>query len=234
MDRINRFVKAQNHIYPSVTTELTQGEKRTHWMWYIFPQLKGLGHSSKSYIYGIDGIDEAKAYLEHPVLSERLKECCELLLTHNDKTAEEILGETDAVKLSSSMTLFAFISEDGSVFHKVLEQFYHELMDKRTLKLLEHELSEQRNIPNITLPVPQGVTDRLGWARWVHKLYTKGKREKEIAESVRIIETLLKADYTEEFLKDFRNRFEVFPDAVRVENKEVLTILLNDGDCEEA
>lgn len=140
---LKRFSDRQTRIYEAVVKELKTGKKEGHWMWYIFPQLRGLGYSSKSYIYGIDGIDEAKAYLEHPVLSKRLKECCEILLTHKDKTAEEIFGEIDAMKLRSSMTLFAFISRDDSVFHKVLKQFYNELMDIRIVKMLEKNLANR-------------------------------------------------------------------------------------------
>lgn len=156
---LKRFTDRQTNIYETVVEELRKGKKEEHWMWYIFPQLRGLGHSSKSYIYGIDGADEAKAYLEHPVLSERLRECCEILLTHKDKTAEEIFDEIDAMKLRSSMTLFAFISDDDSVFHKVLKQFYNELMDKKTLKMLEKNLSEQRADSKVKLTLPKGVTN---------------------------------------------------------------------------
>ena len=105
-------------------------------MWFIFPQLRGLGTSDMAYTYGISGLDEARAYLAHPVLSERLIEISGALLAHGDKTPSAILGPVDAMKLQSSMTLFSVISENDSVFHKVLEQFYGGNRDTRTLQLL--------------------------------------------------------------------------------------------------
>ena len=135
-ESLNRFLTKQNGIYEAVIRELTIGKKASHWMWYIFPQLRGLGKSQTSFIYGISDIFEAKAYLEHPVLGKRLKECCEIFLTHKDKSAEEIFGEIDAMKLRSSMTLFAYVSEDNSVFHKVLATFFDGEKDKITLSLL--------------------------------------------------------------------------------------------------
>ena len=135
-ESLNRFLTKQNGIYEAVIRELTIGKKLSHWMWYIFPQLRVLGKSQTSFIYGISDIFEAKAYLEHPVLGKRLKECCEIFLTHKDKSAEEIFGEIDAMKLRSSMTLFAYVSEDNSVFHKVLATFFDGEKDKITLSLL--------------------------------------------------------------------------------------------------
>ena len=123
-------------MYDIALTEIKNGEKESHYMWYIFPQLRGLGYSTMSYVYGIDGIDEAKAYLRHPILGVRLIEISEAILKHKEKTAEEILGEIDAVKLRSSMTLFASISPIGSVFHQVLECFFNGEMDDRTLNLI--------------------------------------------------------------------------------------------------
>ena len=105
-------------------------------MWYIFPQLRGLGISDMAYIYGISGFEEARAYLAHPVLSKRLVEICGALLEHKNKSAYEILGEIDKMKLKSSMTLFAHVSEDGSVFHQVLDTFFGGDADAATLNLL--------------------------------------------------------------------------------------------------
>lgn len=227
---LERFTERQAHIYEYVVNELKKGKKRSHWMWYIFPQLRGLGESTLSYKYGIEDINEAKVYLEHPVLSVRLVECCEILLTHKDKTAEDIFGEIDAMKLKSSMTLFAFISEDDSVFHKVINRFCHEIMDVKTMKMLEKNLSEQRVNTKVKIALPQGVINEIDWGYWVQSLYTKGKREQDISRSIKIIENLLKAGYSEEYLKDLRKRFLVFPDTVRTENADVLMILLNDGD----
>ena len=133
---LNRFLEAQKIMYETALEEIKKGEKESHWIWYIFPQLRGLGYSPKAYTYGIDGLEEAKAYLEHPVLSARLIEITEALLTHRGKDIEDIMGDIDALKLRSSMTLFAHISETNSVFHRVLEVFYDSKMDEMTLELL--------------------------------------------------------------------------------------------------
>ena len=132
---LNRFIKAQEYMYKTALEEMKKGKKESHWIWYIFPQLRGLGYSPKTYTYGINGLEEAKAYLEHPVLSARLIEITEALLTHRGKDIEDIMGDIDALKLRSSMTLFALISEPNSVFHRVLEVFYDSKMDELTLKL---------------------------------------------------------------------------------------------------
>lgn len=107
-------------------------------MWYVFPQLRGLGRSDTAYFYGINDIEEAKAYLAHPILSERLVEISKALLEHEDVLIEMIFGYTDAMKLRSSMTLFALISEDSSVFHQVLDCFYDGEYDICTLNLLKN------------------------------------------------------------------------------------------------
>ena len=132
---LERFIKAQNNTYSTAINEIKNGRKRTHWMWFMFPQLKELGMSSISRYYGICGIDEAKAYLEHPVLSERLYELCGVLLSHKNKSAYEIFGDIDALKLKSSMTLFALVSNDNSIFHQVLDFYYNGERDELTLKL---------------------------------------------------------------------------------------------------
>ena len=106
-------------------------------MWYIFPQLRGLGHSPMAYLYGIDGKEDAAAYLRHPLLSKRLIEISTALLLHKGKCIEDIMGDIDALKLRSSMTLFALISEDGSVFHQVLDHFYAGVKDAHTAKVLK-------------------------------------------------------------------------------------------------
>jgi uncharacterized protein (DUF1810 family) len=105
-------------------------------MWYIFPQLRGLGMSSMAHIYGLSGLEEAKAYLEHPWLSGRLQELCVALLHHKDKSAYEIFGDLDEMKLKSSMTLFALTSEDYTIFDQVLEQFFNGEMDELTVRLI--------------------------------------------------------------------------------------------------
>ena len=122
-DCFTRFIKAQEMYYPLVLNELMSGRKRTHWMWFIFPQLAKFGHSAQAKYYGIDDVAHAKAYLSHPVLGERLRECCALLLNipHHDSVA--IFGELDSLKLQSSMTLFDLASGDD-VFFAVLQKYF--------------------------------------------------------------------------------------------------------------
>ena len=133
---IERFIEPQDFLYATALAEIKAGRKKSHWMWFIFPHLRGLAHSSMAHIYGIEGLDEACAYLAHPILSARLTEISEALLQLETNDPVAILGDIDAKKLRSSMTLFALISEDGSVFHQVLDRFYGGQMDDRTLELL--------------------------------------------------------------------------------------------------
>lgn len=126
-------------MYERALIEIINGKKRTHWMWYIFPQLRGLGRSQMAYVYGINGLEEAKAYLAHPILSKRLIEISETLLSHKDKSAYKIFGDIDEMKLKSSMTLFAYISEENSIFHQVLDCFFDKKMDEYTLKLINEK-----------------------------------------------------------------------------------------------
>ena len=136
INSLDRFVKAQERMYQVALKEIREGQKRSHWMWYIFPQLRGLGTSSMAHTYGISGLDEAKAYLEHSWLSGRLYELCVSLLQHKDKSAYEIFGDIDEMKLKSSMTLFALTSEDYTIFDQVLEQFFGGEMDEVTVSLI--------------------------------------------------------------------------------------------------
>jgi uncharacterized protein (DUF1810 family) len=136
INSLERFVVVQEKMYPIVMKEIQNGQKETHWMWYIFPQLRGLGMSSMAHIYGLSGLEEAKAYLEHPWLSGRLQELCVALLHHKDKSAYEIFGDLDEMKLKSSMTLFALTSEDYTIFDQVLEQFFNGEMDELTVRLI--------------------------------------------------------------------------------------------------
>ncbi|MBQ7221522.1 MAG: DUF1810 domain-containing protein [Synergistaceae bacterium] len=134
---LERFVKAQERDYPVALSEMKAGQKKSHWIWYIFPQLKGLGTSHYSEFYGLDGIDEARAYLEHPVLGARLREITSVLLDLWDSDPESVMGGyPDDRKLHSCMTLFAHISEPDSVFHKVLKRSFGGKLDKNTLELL--------------------------------------------------------------------------------------------------
>ena len=137
---LNRFAEAQNGSYPIALKELQGGRKRSHWMWYIFPQLKHLGHSYNAKYYGITGIEEATAYLQHPVLGQRLREVAETILNLSGNDAEAVFGGIDALKLRSSMTLFDVV-EPGSVFDKVLMKFFDGKRDFKTLKIL----SDQKN-----------------------------------------------------------------------------------------
>ena len=136
MDSLQRFLDAQTPVYDEVLAELRAGRKQSHWMWFIFPQLRGLGHSAMAQRYGIAGRAEALAYLQHPVLGARLKECMALLLAHQDLSADDILGDIDAMKLRSCATLFAAVAPQEPVFAQVLERFYFGQRCHRTLALL--------------------------------------------------------------------------------------------------
>ena len=118
MDDLERFVEAQADTYAAALAELAAGEKQTHWMWFIFPQLRGLGSSQTANFYGIDDRDEATAYLNHNLLGPRLIACCEALLTHKDKTAHAIFGSPDDLKLRSSMTLFEATADDAGAVRR--------------------------------------------------------------------------------------------------------------------
>jgi uncharacterized protein (DUF1810 family) len=123
---LERFVDAQNSggTYDRALAELRAGRKVSHWMWFVFPQRAGLGQSAMSQEYAIESPEEARAYVEHPVLGPRLVECAEALLTHEDKSAEEIMGQIDAVKLRSSMTLFALAAPEQPIFAQVLDRYF--------------------------------------------------------------------------------------------------------------
>jgi uncharacterized protein (DUF1810 family) len=133
---LSRFVTAQDAVYEGVLAEIRQGMKRSHWMWFVFPQIDGLGQSSTARFYAIKDADEATAYLNHPVLGERLRECCRALLALEGRTASEIFGFPDDLKLKSSMTLFAEVASDSVIFRNVLEKYYAGTKDERTLELL--------------------------------------------------------------------------------------------------
>ena len=135
-DDLDRFVAAQAGLYEEALGELTAGRKRTHWMWYIFPQIGGLGFSSMARRYGIKSVDEARAYLAHPVLGSRLLACAEAVVANAGSNATEIFGSPDDLKLRSSATLFASVSAPDSVFHRLLEKFFPGGPDKETLRLL--------------------------------------------------------------------------------------------------
>jgi uncharacterized protein (DUF1810 family) len=131
-----RFLEAQNQVYLKALSEIKNGKKNTHWMWYIFPQIKGLGSSETAQYYGIKDWNEATAYLQHPILGKHLIEISEELLNLNGKTATQLLGTPDDMKLRSCMTLFANVKNANPVFQKVLEKYFNGLPDQLTLELL--------------------------------------------------------------------------------------------------
>jgi uncharacterized protein (DUF1810 family) len=135
-NELSRFLIAQENTYARALSEIKKGQKRTHWMWFIFPQIKGLGTTETSIKYSIENLDEAIAYLNHPVLGERLKEITSELLKLKSKSAYEIFGSPDDKKLKSCMTLFSIVSPKPSSFHSVLEQYFNGEEDKRTLEIL--------------------------------------------------------------------------------------------------
>ena len=133
---VERFVLAQKDVYARALAELMAGKKQTHWIWFIFPNWKSLGRSSMSQQYAIGSVAEAKAYLDHPVLGPRLLECTNALLGQQTRTAHEILGYPDDLKVQSSMTLFASISAGHSVFHDVIDRYFDGKMDEKTIALM--------------------------------------------------------------------------------------------------
>lgn len=134
---LERFVEAQDRVYASVREELAVGNKASHWMWFVFPQLKALGRSTIAKHFGIASRDEALAYWQHPVLGTRLKECTELVLAVGDKTAHEVFGSPDDLKFRSCMTLFAQVAPDEPVFSQALKRFFGGQPDAMTLNLLQ-------------------------------------------------------------------------------------------------
>jgi uncharacterized protein (DUF1810 family) len=133
---LDRFVEAQEGSYATALSEIEAGRKRSHWMWYVWPQIRGLGHSPMAQHYGIADAEEARAYLAHPVLGPRLVEISRAMLAHKGRVAEDILGGIDALKLRSSATLFAAQPGADPVFGEILDAFY-DGPDDRTLALLD-------------------------------------------------------------------------------------------------
>lgn len=133
---LNRFVEAQEHDYERALAEIAGGRKRTHWMWYIFPQIDGLAFSSTSRRFSIKSVEEARAYLDHPVLGQRLLKCAEAVVGVERRSAVEIFGSPDDLKLKSCATLFASVLPAGSVFDRLLAKYYQGSRDEKTLHLL--------------------------------------------------------------------------------------------------
>jgi len=134
---LERFVAAQERVFDDALAELRRGRKQSHWMWFIFPQLAGLGSSPTAARYAIQSLDEARTYLSHPILGPRLLQCCRAILSVQGKSASEILGYPDDLKLRSSMTLFALAGETHPEFNEVLAKYYGGQPDPRTVELLK-------------------------------------------------------------------------------------------------
>ncbi len=133
---LERYIKAQAPVYARALAELKRGEKQSHWMWYIFPQIAGLGRSSMSQTYAIQSLEEAQEYLAHPVLGARMRECCQVLLALEGKTAHEIFRQPDDLKFRSSLTLFAQAAPEESLFDDLLVKYFDGKEDPATLELL--------------------------------------------------------------------------------------------------
>ena len=135
-DSLERFVEAQDPVYDTVLSELAAGRKRSHWMWFVFPQLRGLGRSPMAHHFGLEGRTEALGYWNHPVLGARLRECIDLMLAVPDRSARDILGSPDDTKLRSCLTLFESVAPDDPRFDRALARFYHGERDPLTLDML--------------------------------------------------------------------------------------------------
>jgi uncharacterized protein (DUF1810 family) len=134
---LERFMEAQAGVHDQVCAELRAGQKRSHWMWFVFPQIRGLGSSEMAVRYAISGREEARAYLDHPVLGPRLQECAEIVVELEGKSLEEIFGYPDDLKFHSSMTLFAEVEGPSErVFHKALKKYFGGKTDQATLARL--------------------------------------------------------------------------------------------------
>ena len=136
---LQRFVDAQDRVYDTVLAELRNGAKRSHWIWFVFPQLRGLGRSATAQHYGISSLEEARAYLAHPVLGPRLRECARLVAATDGRSVDEIFGWPDNLKVRSSMTLFSHATDDNGDFRAVLDKFYAGEDDPATVELLRTE-----------------------------------------------------------------------------------------------
>ncbi|WP_454892368.1 DUF1810 domain-containing protein [Agrobacterium vacciniicorymbosi] len=134
--KLERFIAAQKITYEVALGELQAGKKRSHWMWFIFPQIAGLGTSETARLYAISGLVEARAYLDHPLLGARLVECTEAMLSHSDHSAHDILGSPDDMKFHSCMTLFSAVSETDVLFERAIHRFYDGKRDEETMSRL--------------------------------------------------------------------------------------------------
>lgn len=135
--RLQRFIEEQDSVYEDVLKELKMGQKISPWMWYVFPQIRGLGHSAMSEEFAINSLEEARAYLDHPLLGERLRKCTQVVINTDGRTATQIFGKTDAFKFRSSMTLFNCVAENNQIFKDALLKYYEGKPDKLTLDILK-------------------------------------------------------------------------------------------------
>ena len=134
---LERFVRAQDGVHDQALAELRDGRKRSHWMWFVFPQLAGLGRSATAQHYAVDGLDEARAYLAHPVLGPRLVQAAEVAAAAPARSADDLFGGVDAMKARSSMTLFARAADEPGPYRAVLDRWFHGTEDPLTVRLLE-------------------------------------------------------------------------------------------------
>jgi uncharacterized protein (DUF1810 family) len=137
--RLDRFVDAQAPIYDQALAELRAGQKQSHWMWFVFPQIASLGQSATSRAYAIQSLEEARAYLANPILGVRYRECCQAVMNVRGKSAHDIFGTPDDLKFCSSLTLFTEAAPDEVLFYNLLEKYYDGDADEATLELLAHE-----------------------------------------------------------------------------------------------
>ena len=138
---LNRFIEAQMTTYEGAMLELARGRKESHWVWYIFPQIEGLGKSDIAKLYSIKSLEEGRAYLEHSVLGPRLIEACEMLLSLKDASMDEVMGFPDDLKLLSSMTLFEALSGSSSIFTKIIKIYFDDERDETSLEIINSLLS---------------------------------------------------------------------------------------------
>jgi uncharacterized protein (DUF1810 family) len=136
MNDLQRFVDAQNNVYETVCAELRAGRKQSHWMWFIFPQLRGLGHSHMATLFGISSRQEAEEYLQHPVLGPRLRECTQLVNLVEGRSIHQIFGSPDDMKFRSSMTLFASVAKDNQIYKDALQKYFDGKLDALTVERL--------------------------------------------------------------------------------------------------
>jgi uncharacterized protein (DUF1810 family) len=144
---VERFLDAQDPIYGQVVEELRRGRKTGHWMWFVFPQLRGLGRSPTAQFYGLASADEARAYLAQPVLGQRLRQCVDLVLAVDGRSVHDIFGSPDDLKLRSSLTLFDHVAPHDPVFGRALDRLFGGVRDDRTLALLGHRPSTPGDPP---------------------------------------------------------------------------------------